>query len=338
MRGRASALAASIAMLALAPAASADPGPTHWDAAKDPRARAREELHVETQRRIMLARMLTLRGVSMQPLEGARVALEEASAETSDDPRLRFDLGTVYELLDRHARARAILTPALERWPTHTAAEDAWMMLAFACGKLGDHACERRAYTAFLGLATEDSHRVTAVLNLAETEMHLGRLRDAIDGYREVMRLCNGLPNASGVQTSRALATWGLAVALDRHGSPLEALREARLAVERSGPDGMGLLRSPSVFYVPDYEVSWYEGLGAMAVASQAKSATEAWDLWRFAERSFERWISGAEPKKDRWLPLARAHLARAREERKRAEQRKAREPRPRAADEDVPL
>jgi tetratricopeptide (TPR) repeat protein len=329
-------LGLALAFATTARGASADPSPSMWASAKDPGARAREDLHADMQRRIMLARLPMLRGVGQQTLDAARVRLEEAGARESTDVRLRFDLGTVYELLDRHALARTVLSEALAIAPHHTAAEDAWITLAFACGKLGDHACERRAYNAFLSAATEDSHRVTAILNLAETEMHLGRLAEAIDGYRDVMRICNGLPNAGGVQTTRALATWGLAVALDRHGDPLGAMREAKLAVERSGVDGMGLLRSPSVFYVPDYEVSWYEGLGAMAVAPAAKSATEAWDLWRFAERSFDRWITGAEPKHDRWLPLARAHLARAREERKRAEARKAREPRPRVIDEDV--
>jgi hypothetical protein len=92
---------------------------------------------------------------------------------------------------------------------------------------------------------------------------------------------------------------------------------------------GVSLLRSEFVFFTPEYEIHWYEGLGAAASARVAPSAREAVKLWRAAEASFEKYVAGAEPKNDRWLPIAKARLAQAKTERARAEKAAANAPAP---------
>jgi hypothetical protein len=49
--------------------------------------------------------------------------------------------------------------------------------------------------------------------------------------------------------------------------------------------------------------------------------------LWRQAEKSFSEYVKAGERKNDRWLPIAKARLARVKAERERAE--KAAPPRP---------
>jgi len=90
-----------------------------------------------------------------------------------------------------------------------------------------------------------------------------------------------------------------------------------------------GLLRSADVFFVPTYEIHWYEGLGAIARARAATSARDAAPLWRAAEHSFGEYVKGAEGKNDRWMAIAKARLAQAKAERERAEKAAPREPVP---------
>jgi hypothetical protein len=91
-------------------------------------------------------------------------------------------------------------------------------------------------------------------------------------------------------------------------------------------------LRSSDVFFVPDYEVNWYEGLGAAALARQARSPKDAARLWAAAEQSFARYLASAEPAKDRWLEIARTRLAVVKAERQSAEKRRGK-----VADEEDP-
>jgi hypothetical protein len=128
---------------------------------------------------------------------------------------------------------------------------------------------------------------------------------------------------------------WGLAVALDRSGDRVGGEREARFAHELSRSIGKpDLLRSPDVFFVPSYEVHWYEGLGATALAKQATSGSDIVRLWRAAEESYGAYVRFGELRKDRWLDLAKLRLANAKGERERAERKYGREP-PREADEE---
>lgn len=318
----------------LAAAASADTPPSVWERAKDPRAGAADDLH-ETVQKLLLNAALLERAESFArrrfPLElrmpdatGALAIrqqaigmLERAGAEKSPDPRLRYDLGEALAATGNHVRAAAIYREGIAAFPSHSATDRAWLQLAFACGHIGDHVCEHDAWREVLRRETEDTLRLTPTLNLAETQMHLGDLKEAIEGYREAFRLAGRVTSGD----TAPLAAWGLAVALDRAGDRLEADKQAKLAVdlERSMGRVGTLLHSENVFFVPDYEVRWYDGLEAMVLAREATRADDARALWERAVTAFSDYVKRGEAKGDRWLPMAKARLKLVTAERERA-------------------
>lgn len=334
--------------LALAPSAHADTPPSHWDRARDPDIGASYRVHTEVQRLLSNDDIgERFRGFS-PPEESmklrARDLLERAinarvKANKPVDVRLRFDLGHVYlDLGSTHGRenfgkASAVLKAALDEAPNHPAAEAAWLDLAFACGHVGDHVCERKSYVEVLRLETEDLHRATPSLNLAETEMHLGSLKEAVELYRETLRLAGRFPSGN----TAPLAVWGLAVALDRSGDSVAAEKEARFALEiERGMNHPRLLRSANVFFVPAYEIYWYEGLGWGADAKTAPNATESLRLWRLAEAAFTAYVRQADVD-DRWLALAKLRLANAKAAREAAEKAERKQPKKKAVNPDDP-
>lgn len=327
---RAGAAAAVAISLALAGVARGDTPPSMWDRAREPSIAESYRLHVEVQRRLAQHDRFDINDAHYR---NARTLLERYGAEKSRDPRLRFDLGLVYLKLEDHEKAAKVLKSVLDEFPDHSAAEDGWLRLAYACGHTGDHECERKAYGHVLRLSTEEIARATPTLNLAETEMHLGNLREAVDGYREALRIAGRVPS----HETAPLAVWGLAVALDRSGDRVSAEKEARFALELSrSMGGRNLLRSAGVFFVPAHEVNWYEGLGAVAQARASTSPTEIVNLWRAAEQSFTAYVRGAEREKnDRWLDLAKIRLAAVKGERERAEKKHGKAPIPNVDDEE---
>jgi tetratricopeptide (TPR) repeat protein len=315
-----------------APAVRADTAPSAWERARDPEAREASAIHRAVEQRLIRT---AIAEVDFGERERVLAMLEHAGAERSKQAVLRFDLGQVYFLLENHTRAAQVLKAALAEFPDAPAAERGWMRLALACGHIGDHECEQKSYAEVLRLETEELRRVTPTLNLAETRMHLGDLQGAIDDYREVARLSARLPASE----TAPLAIWGLAVALDRSGDNPGGEREARFAMELERQMGLQrLLRDKgTVFFVPDYEIHWYEGLGAGAIARVETSARHRAAWWHEAEKSFSEYVKAAERKNDRWLPIAKARLRDAKVERERAEVAAAKEPRS-ARDKDVDL
>jgi tetratricopeptide (TPR) repeat protein len=224
--------------------------------------------------------------------------------------------------------------------PTHPMVEDAWFWLGLSCGMTGDHRCEREAYQKALELETEDGGRLTPTLNLSEVEMHLGNLKESIALYQETARLAAHVGGPDGSFTN-ALAEWGLAVALDRAGERQSAERAAKRALEVSKSLRVpNILRSEGVSFYPDYEVLYYEGLGAVTEARGAGSAHDAAIYWSLAERKFEQYVRGAEQTnpKDRFLGAAKARHASCKAEREKAEKKRAKEPIKRTDEEELPL
>ena len=342
MKARVAGVLVAFLALAWSRGARADTPPSVWERARDPALADSYRLHVEVQRRLAVANAALDYGFTAsheaQKLN-VRSLLERANAEKSFDPRLRFDLGMVYLMLGEsdgnvyYKRSAEVLGAALAAAPDHPAAEEGWSRLADACGRIGDHACEQRAYNRLLGLVTEEyrppgnSQRGTATLNLAEAQMHLGNLKEAIEGYREAMRLATRYP----YNELSALALWGLAVAYDRSGDSVAADKEALSVVEMQRSSGMvGLLRSRGVFFYPSYEITWYDGVGAAALARRPTStAAEQVRYWKLAEEAFAAFIRGAErdPAPDRWLELARVRYANAKAAREKAEKKRGRVP-----------
>ena len=107
-----------------------------------------------------------------------------------------------------------------------------------------------------------------------------------------------------------------------------------------------GLLRSRGVFFFPEYEIHWYDGVGAAAMARKPGStAAEAAKQWKVAEDAFSSYIRGAERSSmartapDRWIELAKVRHAAAKLEREHAEERRGKLP-PASAkhDDETPL
>ena len=333
-----------LATSGVAGTARADTPPSLWDRAREPELADSYRLHLEVQRR--LATGLTAEDFGFSSSHESekmtvRAMLERAHADKSPDVRLRFDLGLVYTMLGRtedasyYRRAAEVLQAALAMAPDHPAAEEAWGNLADACGHTGDHDCERRSYRAVLRLRTDEDEHGTSTLNLAETEMHLGNLREAIEGYREALRLASRYPS----RTLAPLAIWGLAVAFDRSGDRVAADREALRVIEMQASSGLGgLLRSSGVFFFPEYEVSWYDAVGASARARQPNvSVADAARYWKTAEDAYSAYLRGAERRgrDDRWLELAKVRVAAAKAEREKAEKKRGKVPAPPASDDE---
>jgi tetratricopeptide (TPR) repeat protein len=348
--------------LASAPGtARADSPPSVWDRARDEHALYTYRIHVQVQRRLEKEGNVSDRDV----LDGLAM-LEDAKAEQSPDVRLRFDLGQVYERLGRieahyYVRSANVLKLALRDAPDHPMAEKAWLTLAFACGHAGDRVCERNAYLEVLERTTEPILRVMPMHNLAEAEMHLGNLTDAIDILRELLRITQQVPVS---RESVPLAVWNLAVTLDRSGDFLAAEEQARFALELERSMGMNprpdhvsalLHMHDLVFFVPAYDIYWYEGVGAVALAKSTKNPAESVRLWRIAEQSFATYLersAGHEPSearearepRDTWAAIARARFSAIVVERAQAERRAKtqtaqsgkKEPSPHAIDDSV--
>jgi tetratricopeptide (TPR) repeat protein len=317
-------------------AAHADTPPSVWEKARDPNARARWNLHVRVRELIALDTQVGVQSLRAAALERARAMLEDAGAASSPDVRLRFDLGEVYEALGHHERAVDVLSQALEMAPDHPAASDATVTLAFAYAKLGRQRDERDTYVKVLARVTDDRARATALLNLAEAEMHLGNLEDAVAGYREAVQIAASIPTSLAASETGILAVWGLAVALDRSGDPHGALEQAKLAT-RMDPGEVLIGHGPNVFFVPAYERLWYLGLASVAHASEASDPRAAASHWGRAEAIWSAYLANA-MSTDRWVPLARAHKERARVRKREAERRIDKAPRAPAERPDGPL
>ena len=309
--------------LVLASDARADTPPGVWEQVKDPAASERYALHVAVREAMAMESQIRVPSLKHAPLERARMLLEQAHAATSPDVVLRFDLGEVCARLKRFDCAISVLKPALDMAPDHPAALDAHVALANAYAQMDRSVEERDAYERYLPRVTDERSRAIAVLNLAEAEMHLGNLTDAIAGYREAIRITSELPNVVELEDNTgALAVWGLAVALDRAGDVAGGAAQAKLATQLD--PGMHIITprdGGNVFFVPSYEVDWYLALGWSETAKQARDARAQAAAWLRAESFWRAYATSADPK-DRWVTLARARRDRAHAQRVAAERR----------------
>lgn len=316
---RFAASALAVALFGLARIAHAETPPSAWDRAKRPEVQDEYQLHL-TVRQVWESEKVTrtARADSIKAAMNTRVVtmLQAAGAATSKNPLLRFDLAQAYIETEDFARAAETFKAAMRDFPDHPQTRHSRFELAIACGHTGDHECEERMYRAVIAESTSPGEITTPLLNLAETEMHNHELREAIEDYREGFRLC-GFYQAS--YETPALILWGLAVALDRAGEVREADESAQRGTEMA-MNSIELLRSKGVFFFPEYEVNWYEGLTLAAAAKRAQVPRERFALWLQAERRMAAWVAGGEKKKDYWLPIAKARLETYTKERKLAE------------------
>ena len=299
------------AVVASATLAFADTPPSAWDRARDPAAIERYRLHEHIEQELA-ATPKEMRGILR---EAVRAELEAASAATSPDVRLRFDLGEVYESLDRHEEALAVLRPALAMAPHHSAAPRAWLSFAFAAAKLDRSAEEIEGYDAFLASSVVDDPSVLA--NRAEAEMRLGNLDAAIAGYSDVIeRIEHGRFGTMADLQELVLARWGLAVALDRAGDRTASEAALHIVAVVEDPEEHFIGDHDAVFFVPDYERDWYYALGRAERARVETNPVRALGIWNLVVATWADYVQRAsKARAGRALAPARARASRDGEE-----------------------
>jgi tetratricopeptide (TPR) repeat protein len=333
--------------------AFADTPPSRWDRARDPAVGDAWRLHLEVSEMVVTAKSDKNKADSQRIFGEARDALLRASAASSPDMVLRFDLGEVDTELEHYGEAKKVLEQALTDAPDEATAERAWSSLATAYAKTDDSKKEIEAYDKLLGMTLWVGERARIVSNRAEAEMRLGRLDDAIAGYKDALALVESVAGLQSLDSDEILSRWGLAVALDRAGDPTGSQREVRLLL---GEGGMSVLHQDFVFFVPSYEIYYYVGLGWDEIAKRpgafrdrAVTPRDVAEDWFRTEEIWGRFVTGAEAAglvceekvscagssqadcdrrkreacpEDRWLHLARTHYEHAHKERLVSEKR----------------
>jgi tetratricopeptide (TPR) repeat protein len=294
MRTRLLPLAAVLALAAAACPARADTPPSVWDKARDPSVSEHWALHLRVQHLLSAphdeesdARLSWKRDAELHA-EAALAMLEDAGAATSPDVQVRFDLGMVlYELAhssertDLYEKAARTLEGALALGPDAPGSTEALDELAACYGRLDRSRDELETWRRLITRVLDPRSRALDSYNMAEAEMRLGRVDDALATLREVLHACGELPNTS---STYVLTLWDVAVALDRSGDPRGALATAAQAARQSAvgsggflTTGRGLLKhDEGVYFVPAYERDWYLALGSEALAKQDTDPREA--------------------------------------------------------------
>jgi tetratricopeptide (TPR) repeat protein len=239
----------------------------------------------------------------------ARKVLEDAGGAKSPDMRVRLRLGYVLRRLAQGDDApkvamleeamRILLTVAGSNAPPSIKAA-AWNELALGYAVLGQRENEVHAETEALALEPIGRHRAVLLANRAEAYMGLGRLEEAIGGYRESIRSLVPIE----MFDSGVTALWGLGVALDRDGDLDGGLASIQLARAYDRDDRR--IHGSSWFFSPPHDEHWYDALGFWAAARTTDQGAVRAESYASALAEWDAYLARA-PADDRWLPLARA-------------------------------
>jgi tetratricopeptide (TPR) repeat protein len=250
------AVAALVTVGAAAPRAAAADA-SFWErAAEGARARP-DRLAVEAET------LLRAEPRSPERLARAEALAREALAAAPDNFRALMVLAEASARAAHPAATVAALERACPVAPAGVDAASCWFHLGVERSRQGRFAEALVAYESLVAVGDADA---AALTNMAELLMAEGRLVESEARYREAIRLEAQATPFGRIETSHALAvaTYGLAVALDRESEP-EAAREmmsralkldARHALLTAAeqPD-------TDLFFVPDGDVYYYLGL-----------------------------------------------------------------------------
>jgi tetratricopeptide (TPR) repeat protein len=219
--------------------------------------------------------------------------------------RVAYELAMLHMRAHDFERARAEYETALrESVPAHLTLIDRQYPAA---------ATEYRLAQLFTSLDVANLHG-----NLAEAAMLTGDVESALEHYRAALA-------TSDDPITRALAQWGLALALERSGAHTEALQAATLALRADPVAALGqrpdfarlsqqrgpfaVLYLPFVFFEPPSERHAYEALGHEALA-RADGATVDAEQLREAVQAWRLFLA-AGGNASRYAPIARSALDR---------------------------
>jgi tetratricopeptide (TPR) repeat protein len=253
------------------PRNAAAAGPSFWEGVAESSRERPARLAAEAEA------LLGAQPRSPEKLARAEALVREALAAAPDDFGLLMLLTDVCERASKPAEALAALERACPRAPRGPGAIACWSHLGGVRARQGRFAEGLVAYDRLI--ASGDAEATTRT-NAAELLMAEGRLAAAEERYREAVRLESSPSSVGRIETSHALvlATYGLAVVLDREGQP-EAAREmmarALLLDPRHGTLTAAEQPDADVFFVPDGDVYYYIGLAA-EVAGDADEGAAA--------------------------------------------------------------
>jgi tetratricopeptide (TPR) repeat protein len=246
-------------------------------------------------------------------LDAALARLERAAELAPDDPEVLYLMGRtlmVWEqpgplwsclTLRRERDAIAVLT-RLSRVAPEFRPQDVAFDLGVLHTRVHDFDAAAREYERAVALSLDERDTAVARSNLAEVTMLAGRVERALGHYRRAIEVSSG-------GRDYLLASWGLAVALDRLGEHASAIEQAGRALSAGGGT-MRVLRSDDVFYEPEHEVHYYEGLGHEALAERDDAERAA--ALAQAASSWQEYLA-AEPPDTPFAATASANLERVR-------------------------
>lgn len=229
-------------------------------------------------------------------VQGAIARLQRARRLAPEDPKLVHalahalarwqELGPPWECSVKRRDDEAIeLLELLETKHPSFAPEDVAFELGVLLTRASRFSEAASAYARADALAIESDGGM-ARANLAETQMLSGDLEGAVASYNRAL-------DKAQQGHGHALAVWGLALALERSGDHARAVERLQRAFGMSD-EGLSVLRSEGVFFVPAYEVYAYEALGHEARAQLLTDATEQSAELRAAAVSLRSFLSGA--------------------------------------------
>jgi tetratricopeptide (TPR) repeat protein len=233
---------------------------------------------------------------SPEKLARAEALVREALSASPDDFGALMLLAEVSARASRPAATLAALERACARAPRGPAASSCWFHLGVERSRQGRLDGALVAYESLIATGDADA---STYANAAELLMALGRLSEAEERYREAIRLDTPAPGRIETSHALTLATYGLAVALDRAGqadAAREMMARALVLDPRHATLTAAEQAAADVFFIPDGDVYYYLGLGA-EVAGEIDESKAA----------FQEFVTRLP--RGPWITRARAHL-----------------------------
>lgn len=308
---------AALALHALSPVdASAEP--TRWARIRDPavgeEARLRERtenllLEHQRDRTSTFAETLMTEGAQLRK---ARKELEAADAEKHPSWKIRALYGRVLFTLDLWEKARSVFLSVVgEPGVNDFIRSDLLADLAITEARLGKQAIEVTTYDRAIALEPMPAARSTMMANQAEAFMVMGRIDDAIEGYRASIETL-GVADQRTSFLASPTTFWSYGVALDRAGDLEGALAEIERARAFDPRDKM--ISGENWFFVPSYDEAYYAALGHWLTARRAGDLDTKVASFEYCVLAWQRYLAQA-PDTDPWVAVARRRLRQAESE-----------------------
>jgi tetratricopeptide (TPR) repeat protein len=199
---------------------------------------------------------------------------------------------------------RTRLARALARYGDSPLAGQGWLNLADLVAMQRDLAPARECYERALDVLWDDESRARAYYGRAKTFLESGRPELALPDYRHSLKFARA-------PRQRALAHWGLGVALERSGNLNAALSEIERATSIQVHSTAFIIKTvldlPDVHFLPEYDREYYKALAALAAADASDVPSQARLDYESTIALFDRYLGRAEVEGAPWVRNAKA-------------------------------